>query len=283
MQMFGQTIPAVHWINAAGQNAAQVLNTNGVFVTSFKTTNDLTVHATTPSSDLAVTEDFFGGGNPGNNPPYLAQYVGLPANASGDGTTGGLDDLDMTAGATGSVQFDFANGLTPDDRILLVDVDGPEQYLLTAYVSSEVSYQQVNTSAWIAQDFSGATGETPNSQWPVWDGAAGTLDSGTSANLDEELVVLTPTTTIHRLVISKQTGSGWSTDVTFVSPIQTLRPIPINIARAGTNVVLTWTNSAFTLQAAPAPGGSYTDVSGAASPFTTPITAANQFFRLIAY
>lgn len=281
--IFAQTIPAAQWINASGQNGAQVLNTNGVFVTTFKTPNDLTVQGTNPASDLAVTEDIFGGSNPGNNPAYLTQYIGQSSNGTGDGAAGDVGDLNMTTAAAGTLQFDFANGLTPNDRILFVDVDGPEEYLLTAYVLSGTNYVQSSTSGWIAQDFSGTTGEDPNSQWPIWNGGAGTLDSGTSADLDEELVILTPTATVNRLVVTKQNGSGWSTDVTFMSLAQALQPIPLSIALAGTNAVLTWTNAAFTLQAAPAIGSAYTNVSGAASPYTNAVTGAQQFFRLIAY
>jgi roadblock/LC7 domain-containing protein len=38
-----QNIPVAHWINDAGLAVTTVLNTNGVFVTDFKATNDLSV------------------------------------------------------------------------------------------------------------------------------------------------------------------------------------------------------------------------------------------------
>ncbi len=58
-------------------------------------------------------------------------------------------------------------------------------------------------------------------------------------------------------------------------------PAPLNIASSGSNVTLTWTNSAFTLQAAPNVTGTYTNVAGATSPYTVPASGAARFFRLI--
>jgi hypothetical protein len=56
--------------------------------------------------------------------------------------------------------------------------------------------------------------------------------------------------------------------------------IPLNIRLAGTNVVLTWTNSSLILQAAPTAIGSYTNIPAAASPYTNAITGSQKFFRL---
>lgn len=58
-------------------------------------------------------------------------------------------------------------------------------------------------------------------------------------------------------------------------------PEALNIASSGGNVTLTWTNPAFTLQAAPNVTGTYTNVTGATSPYTVPASGAARFFRLI--
>ena len=60
-------------------------------------------------------------------------------------------------------------------------------------------------------------------------------------------------------------------------------PIPLNIKMAGNAAVLTWNDpaAAFTLQSAPAVTGPFTNVPGATSPYTIPLTGARQFFRLI--
>lgn len=58
-------------------------------------------------------------------------------------------------------------------------------------------------------------------------------------------------------------------------------PIALTAQKVGTNVVLSWPNSAFNLQAAPAVTGTYTNITGARSPYTNPISAPATFFRLI--
>jgi hypothetical protein len=276
----GSSVPSlavVHWINDEGQNGQTMLNTNGVFITDFKGSNDLTVTPLTPNS-VTLNVDVFGGTTPGNNPAYLTSFVGMTNNGTGDGTNGDIEDLFMTSAATGSLQFDFSIPLTPQDRILLVDVDGPEEYLLQAYAFNGSSNVQLSLAGWTAQDFSGTTGITPNSTWPVWDPSTGILASGTSENLNEELFVLTPNQNVDRLVITKQnTGAeNWETGVTFVS----LSPLLLSIQKSGPNVVLTWNNPVFGLQTAPSLTGAYTNVSGATSPYTNPITGTQQFFRL---
>jgi len=77
--------------------------------------------------------------------------------------------------------------------------------------------------------------------------------------------------TVFGLNISSFTGS---------SPGPT--PIPLNIQISGTNVILTWHDpaSVFSLQAASTVNGLYTNVPGAASPFTNAIGSSPKFFRL---
>jgi len=57
--------------------------------------------------------------------------------------------------------------------------------------------------------------------------------------------------------------------------------IPLAAQRSGGNLVLTWTDSTFGLQAAPTVTGTYTNVPNATSPFTNTVPASQQFFRLI--
>jgi hypothetical protein len=58
-------------------------------------------------------------------------------------------------------------------------------------------------------------------------------------------------------------------------------PIPLTVQRAGGNVVLSWSDPTFSLQGAPAVTGTYTNVTGATSPYTNPATGRAAFFRLI--
>ena len=158
---------------------------------------------------------------------------------------------------------------------MFTDLDGAEQYLLQAYFISGSVSNQVSFAGWSGASYSGYMGIVPDSRWPIWDPATGTLVSGTAEDLNWDLFVLTPGQSINRLVITKLSGTDWATFIDFVS-LQN----PIEILKSGTNVVLTWTNSAFALQAAPAVTGSYTNIPGATSPYTNAITAPQEFFRL---
>jgi uncharacterized delta-60 repeat protein len=57
-------------------------------------------------------------------------------------------------------------------------------------------------------------------------------------------------------------------------------PISLNIQKASNQVLVSWTNGAFSLQSAPFVIGTYTNVPGATSPYTNPITGSQQYFRL---
>jgi uncharacterized repeat protein (TIGR03803 family) len=57
-------------------------------------------------------------------------------------------------------------------------------------------------------------------------------------------------------------------------------PIPLNIQVNDAAVVLSWTNQAFSLWAAPTCSGVYTNVAGATSPYTNSFSGPQQFFRL---
>jgi hypothetical protein len=52
------------------------------------------------------------------------------------------------------------------------------------------------------------------------------------------------------------------------------------ISQVGINAVLTWSDASYSLQAAPLVTGTYTNVTGAVSPYTTPATGAQRYFRL---
>ena len=56
--------------------------------------------------------------------------------------------------------------------------------------------------------------------------------------------------------------------------------ILLNIQSGDSATILTWTNSNFTLQAASAPFGVYTNISGAVSPYTNNTSGSAKYFRL---
>lgn len=82
-------------------------------------------------------------------------------------------------------------------------------------------------------------------------------------------------------VTGYSTGNGSFSDFTTVK-YSLLRPIPLVCQRLEGQWVLSWTNAAFHLQCAPAVTGIFSNLPGATSPWTGPITGAPQFFRLSA-
>jgi hypothetical protein len=58
-------------------------------------------------------------------------------------------------------------------------------------------------------------------------------------------------------------------------------PIALQIAPSGNDVVLTWANPQFQLQAAPTVTGTFTNVPGATSPYPVPATGDQRYFRLV--
>ncbi len=93
------------------------------------------------------------------------------------------------------------------------------------------------------------------------------------------------TTGTQTLSIHFSRGYGYgpaSTPKDYIDNISLSPPlISLNIQRAGNLVVLSWTNSAYVLQAAPTVGGTYTNVP-AGSPYTNNLADPALFFRLIA-
>ena len=60
-----------------------------------------------------------------------------------------------------------------------------------------------------------------------------------------------------------------------------ISPIRLGFQLVGGQLVLNWGNVAFSLQSAPTVTGTFTNITGAISPYTNSITAGQQFFRLI--
>jgi len=65
-----------------------------------------------------------------------------------------------------------------------------------------------------------------------------------------------------------------------VAHLTVLAPPLITIERLDNQVVLTWPDAAFSLQCAPSLTSTYTNIPGALSPYTNPVGAGQQYFRL---
>jgi uncharacterized repeat protein (TIGR03803 family) len=81
-----------------------------------------------------------------------------------------------------------------------------------------------------------------------------------------------------------QTGgtTGNGTVFAFALPASGAVPVPLEIQLAGEEAILTWSDptSAFSLQASPTVAGVYTNLPGASSPYTNPVTGSARYFRL---
>jgi uncharacterized repeat protein (TIGR03803 family) len=66
----------------------------------------------------------------------------------------------------------------------------------------------------------------------------------------------------------------------FALSLPAAAPVPLDVQVNRGSLVLSWSNSSFSLQAAPNLGGSFSNVSGASSPYTVSTTNSQQFFRL---
>ena len=76
-------------------------------------------------------------------------------------------------------------------------------------------------------------------------------------------------------------GSSSNDFVTIKYSATALSPIPLNYQIVDDAIVLSWTNAAFSLQAAPDVQGSYTNFPGATSPFATSLSGGQRYYRLI--
>jgi hypothetical protein len=63
-------------------------------------------------------------------------------------------------------------------------------------------------------------------------------------------------------------------------PVRNLDPTGLFPEKVNNQLVLSWTNAGFSLPSAPAVTGTFTNISGATSPYTNSLTGAQQFFRL---
>jgi uncharacterized repeat protein (TIGR03803 family) len=124
----------------------------------------------------------------------------------------------------------------------------------------------------ICQDGSGFTNLYSFSQ--------GTTTNGTTTNDDG----VNP---CHRLTLSGNTlfgttytGGTGGAGVFFALQGVSSGAIPLQIMAEGNSVVLTWTDSTFSLQTAPSAGGLFTNIPGALSPYTNAIIGPHQVFRL---
>jgi hypothetical protein len=84
----------------------------------------------------------------------------------------------------------------------------------------------------------------------------------------------------NNVIVTGQSSSGTDDDFATIK-YSIVQPIPLEIQLVESQLVLTWANPAFSLQSAPAITGAFTNMPGATSPHTNPVSGSQQFFRLI--
>ncbi|MGA2748074.1 MAG: hypothetical protein ABSG59_04790 [Verrucomicrobiota bacterium] len=225
-----------------------------------------------------------------------------------------------TGDFTGWTIFDDTNGTTGDATVVLFDVAGTGMPSLCAQfeVGSTVPYVygSAGSGGGISQLVNLNSGQlnialnvAVYNPLPLKNGEAGTfilsLDGKNVASdvfgpingYQTNRSTLGCTTTVgggtHEIAIDMtriyEMGTGSSAspyqylDDIVLSGAAVPGPIPLNIQLSDSTVIITWTNSAYTLQAAPSPIGAYTNVAGATSPYTNIISGSAQYFRLIIY
>jgi hypothetical protein len=135
----------------------------------------------------------------------------------------------------------------------------------------------LNESHVVISRYNTATAETTLWVDPASELSPGASATDSSSSITAYGIAFRQSTGIGSMSIDDLVVGSTFADV-FVSAAPT--PIPLAIQTVGSDVQLTWTNPQFNLQAAPAVTGTYTNVPGATSPYTTPVSGEQRYFRL---
>ena len=84
------------------------------------------------------------------------------------------------------------------------------------------------------------------------------------------------------LVTGYSAGTNSHPEFSTIKYSSSLPIVHLDFQRLGTQLVMAWTNSAFSLQSAPAIAGPFANILGATSPYTNSTTGPQQYFRLSA-
>ncbi len=242
----------INMVNSDGEEADEYLDDDypeqgKVFKTSFLGVNDVTIEQTlsSPSDDysLATAVVFGTASATNNNPSYLSSFVGSPLppvgeQGTGNGTVEG-SMYSLLAGNGDAFEIKFTIAIGPASQILLGDIDGDETVTVSATDSGKA----------VALAEAAYTGMTPGlpdppgtNSWPTWDPTTGTLTSTGNTNLDEDMIVLTPTATVNELTFS-ETGAG-GVNYQVISPGSSLSSVSGAGTYAGTgNLTATLLNA----------------------------------------
>jgi hypothetical protein len=265
------------WTNILGDGdaAAMALNTNGdVFVTGFVSETNggshdyLTIKYSNPGVPL-WTNRYDGSGH------FVDEAVAIGVDMIGGVFVTGISfngagTKDYATLAYSSLGVPLWTNLytEPEDsdgwpRALAVDNNG--SVFVTGSTKSTNNYLDYLTIKY------------SNSGVPLWtnryNGPPGFHDEGAAIAVNRSGDVF---------VTGSSQGSGTLGDYDYATiKYSAVEPIPLIFQQLNGQLVLSWTNAVFGLQTAPAITVTFTNISGATSPYTNPIAGAQQFFRLI--
>jgi hypothetical protein len=202
---------------------------------------------------------------------FVVNFSSLPT-ATGVGEYFG-HFREATGGNFRARLFSTTNGVTPGKLKLAISNGG----FLTAVHPTELS---LDTDYVVITRFNTATAEST-----LW------VSPASEASVSVTPVDVTTPITTYSYAFRQQSGIGsLSVDdlvigstfdevfFTVTPPVPT--PIPLGFQLFGGNLELSWSDPLFLLQAAPSVTGTYTNIPGATSPHSVPISGDQRYFRL---
>jgi uncharacterized repeat protein (TIGR03803 family) len=242
-------------------------NTNGtVFAINTDGTGFTNLHSFTALGSLYPTNS--DGANPESGLVLSGSTLYGAAARGGSSGFGYGTIFALNADGTGFTNlfyFDASNGAFPYSDLLLIDntlygttSGGGANFAGTVFKINTDGGGFVDLHDFLGAGYNGSayTNGTGAEPW------AGLVASGST------LFGVTPT------------GGTGGVGTVYALTLPATASIPLNAQLTGGLLVLSWTNTAFSLQGAPNLGSSFIDVPGAGSPYTVFPTNSQQFFRL---
>ncbi len=166
---------------------------------------------------------------------------------------------------------------------------GPRDFIFS-YSTDGVHFTTFGSSYIVLTNNASANNEGSGKSTSAWNSSGSqqsayalAFDLGSITSLNNQPVVYFRVTVADGTAENGASiGSGGTdrVDNFLVSGVPTASPVLLNIQRVGTNIVLSWDDSSFALQAAPRATGAYTNVPGAASPYAECMGCEPKFYRL---
>jgi hypothetical protein len=116
-----------------------------------------------------------------------------------------------------------------------------------------------------------------NDGMPLWTNRYNGAEAGSIGPGIGPLIAVDVSGTVF---VAGTSGYGINSDYVTFKYSSSILPARLNSQKLNNQLVLSWTNAGFNLQTAPFVTGPFTNLPAATSPYTNPLTAPQQFFRL---